>query len=131
MVEKNPLVMGFDFGQTKIGVAIGQRMTATATPLGIISARDGKPDWDQLDGLVSEWQPETLVVGLPLNMDDSMSEMGEAAAKFSRRLHGRYSIETYLMDERLSTFEARLESDNEKIDDVAAKIILESWLRDQ
>ena len=141
MDSRDELVMGFDFGQSKIGVAIGQRLTSSANPLGIVPAKDGKPDWQILDKLINEWQPGLFIVGLPLNMDDSMSEMGRAAQKFSRRLEGRYHIATAMMDERLSTFEARQQTDNvsaagsgkhtQELDDIAAQLILESWLRSQ
>jgi len=126
------LIMGFDFGTTRIGVAVGQRITASASPVAVIRARDGKPDWQALDSLVTEWQPSLFVVGLPLNMDGTMSEMAEAAMKFARRLMGRYQVPHEMMDERLSTFEARqLEDDTSALDATAAKLILESWLGTQ
>lgn len=121
------IIMGFDFGTTKIGVAVGQSVTRTATALTTIRARDGKPDWSVLDQLVREWQPAAFVVGLPLNMDDSASEMSAAAEKFARRLHGRYQVEASMMDERLSTFEAR-GLDTPDVDAEAARLILESYL---
>lgn len=120
--------MGFDFGSKKIGVAVGQSVTGTATPVGIVKAREGKPDWAQLDRLVREWEPVLMVVGLPLNMDDTMSEMGEAASRFGRRLNGRYHLQVEMVDERLSTFEARGMSENEQVDAIAAKLILETFL---
>ncbi len=123
------LAMGFDFGSSKIGISIGQSLTSTATALTIIRAQDGIPDWDSLDKLVSEWQPKVFVVGLPLNMDDTMSDMAKAATRFSRRLNGRYHIRAEMMDERLSTFEAKEFSG--QIDAIAAKLILESWLTQQ
>ena len=121
-------IMAFDFGTTRVGVAIGQRITGTATPLSVIAARDGIPDWAVIDRLVEEWQPEELVVGLPLNMDGTESDMSVAAEKFSRRLHGRYHKPVHLMDERLSTFEARSFNEPEQVDAIAARLILESWL---
>jgi putative holliday junction resolvase len=123
--------MGFDFGQKRIGVAIGQQLTGTASALGIVSARDGKPNWSELDSLIREWQPELFVVGLPLNMDDSMSDIAIAAQRFARRIEARYQIGYAMMDERLSTFDARLQSDKENVDAIAAQLILESWLREQ
>lgn len=125
------LVMGFDFGTRKIGIAVGQTITRTANELAIIRARDGKPDWTELDKLVREWQPGKFVVGLPLNMDATMSEMGEAAQKFARRLEGRYGIKAEMMDERLSTFEARefADTDEDEVDGIAARLILETWLK--
>jgi len=122
------LLMGFDFGTGKIGIAVGQTVTKTASALTIIRARDGKPDWNQLDALVKEWQPTLFVVGLPLNMDDSISEMAEAAERFARRLEGRYQTPYAMMDERLTSFEARESSTEEEIDAIAAQLILESFM---
>ena len=121
-------IMAFDFGTIRVGVAIGQRITGTATPLSVIAARDGIPDWAVIDRLVEEWQPEELVVGLPINMDGTESDMSVAAEKFSRRLHGRYHKPVHLMDERLSTFEARSFNEPGQVDAIAARLILESWL---
>ena len=120
--------MGFDFGTGKIGVAVGQTVTRTASALAVIRARDGKPDWDQLDTLVAEWQPQLFVVGLPLNMDDSISEMAEAAKRFARRLEGRYKTPFSMMDERLTSFEARETATEDEIDAIAARLILESFM---
>jgi putative Holliday junction resolvase len=122
------LLMGFDFGTGKIGVAVGQTVTRTASALAVIQARDGKPDWDQLDTLVAEWQPQLFVVGLPLNMDDSISEMAEAAKRFARRLEGRYQTPFSMMDERLTSFEARETATEDEIDAIAARLILESFM---
>ena len=122
------LLMGFDFGTGKIGIAVGQTVTKTASALAIIRAKDGKPDWNQLDALVKAWQPNLFVVGLPLNMDDSISEMAEAAERFARRLEGRYQIPFAMMDERLTSFEARESSTEDEIDAIAAKLILESFM---
>ena len=120
--------MGFDFGTGKIGVAVGQTVTRTASALAVIRARDGKPDWDQLDILVAEWQPHLFVIGLPLNMDDSISEMAEAAKRFGRRLEGRYQTPFSMMDERLTSFEARETATEDEIDAIAARLILESFM---
>ena len=122
------LVMAFDYGTTKIGVAVGQKITGTATAVTVVRARDGIPDWPVIDQLVNEWKPTLFVIGLPINMDGSESDMSEAATRFSRRLHGRYGIGIELMDERLSTFEAREFGSPEQLDAIAAKLILESWL---
>lgn len=123
------IVMGFDFGKRRIGIAVGQSVTGTASPVGIVNAREGKPEWQKIDKLVEEWQPGVLVVGLPINMDDSGSEMSAAAERFGRRLHGRYHLPVEMMDERLSTFEAREISDEAEVDAIAARLILESWLQ--
>ncbi len=128
------LVMAFDFGSQKIGVAVGQPITASATPIAIIKATNGKPDWNQVQQLIEEWQPGTLVIGLPLNMDGSESEMSRLARKFARRLNGRFNIPFEMMDERLTSFEAKDRGESNSvpakdIDDIAASLILESWFR--
>ena len=124
------LVLGFDFGTSKIGVAVGQRLTSTASPIGKVRASQGKPNWAAMDRIILEWQPYLLVVGLPLNMDDSKGDMAEAAERFARRMQGRYKIPFEMFDERLSTFEA-MQQQYDDIDAAAACLILESWLSDR
>ena len=122
--------MGFDFGIKRIGVAVGQKVTKTASSLAVVKALDGIPKWDYLDKIVLDWQPERFIVGLPINMDGSESEMSKRAQKFSRRISGRYNINSEMFDERLTSFEAREHDEKNLIDAIAAKIILESWLRE-
>jgi putative Holliday junction resolvase len=130
-MASNGFVMGFDFGTKKIGVAVGQAITGTATPLTILKARDGIPNWQQVEKIIREWQPALLVVGLPLNMDGTPSEMSRLSEKFARKLHGRYNIPSRTMDERLSSFEAALMTDQEgPIDSIAAQLILETYFRE-
>lgn len=136
MSTDNQQVMGFDFGTGRIGVAIGQSITATASPLQPLAARDGKPDWQALDTLIADWQPSTLVVGLPLNMDGSISDMARRARKFANRIQDRYQLPCFLIDERLTTAEAkRIHLDagggtnfkQESVDGIAARLLLEDW----
>ena len=124
MVE---LIMGFDFGTSKIGIAVGQKITASASPISVVKAKDGKPNWSQLDKVIGEWQPCLFVVGLPLNMDDSENVMTNAAVRFAKRLNGRYGIPFEMVDERLSTFEAKQDTLKD-IDATSASLILETWL---
>ena len=126
----NSIVMSFDFGMKRIGVAVGQKVTQTASGLGVVQAFDGIPNWDYLDKIVLDWQPERFIVGLPINMDGSNSEMSKKAQKFSRRISSRYNIRSEMFDERLTSFEAREHDGKTHIDAIAAKIILESWLRE-
>lgn len=125
-------LLGFDFGLQKIGIATGQCLTRSATPLTIIKAKEGKPDWSALDPLIKEWQPDQLVVGNPLNMDGTESELSRRAQKFARRLAARYSLPVTTMDERLSTREAREQAaaydHSGQVDAIAAAIIVENWL---
>lgn len=137
-MSNNERVLGFDFGTTRIGVACGQSVTGTAAPLAPLAARDGIPDWARLDALIDEWQPDTLVVGLPLNMDGSISEMARRARKFANRIQDRYQRPCFLIDERLTTAEAKrlhLEAGGgtnfkqESVDGIAARLLLEDWFQ--
>lgn len=132
-------VMGFDFGTQKMGMATGNSLTATAQPLPLFPMRDGIPDWGKLEQLIAEWQPDLCVVGLPLNMDDSESELSARARKFSRRLKHRINKPVWMIDERLTTREARhtlqsyqQQGHSKKIsaDSLAAVMLIESWFRE-
>jgi putative Holliday junction resolvase len=130
-------LLGFDFGKQRIGIAVGQGVTGTATALRTVTSRNGKPDWEAISALVDEWNPEALVVGLPLHADGSDSDMTTAARKFARQLEARYRLPVYTMDERLSSHAARqLQQDDRRgakagIDAVAAMIILQNWLESE
>ena len=126
----NSIIMGFDFGMKRIGIAVGQKVTQTASGLTVVQACDGIPRWEYLDKIVLDWQPEKFIVGLPLNMDGSKSEMSQKAHKFSRRMSSRYNIQSEMFDERLTSFEAREHEEKTHIDAIAARLILESWLRE-
>ncbi len=128
-------VLAVDLGTQRIGIAVGQSVTGTAAPLAALKANDGVPNWDRIAALLKEWQPHLLLVGLPLNMDGSASEMSARAKKFANRLHGRFGLPVKLWDERLSSFEARGEMlargitnfKDGKVDSLSACLILEGW----
>lgn len=145
------VVLGFDFGLKQIGLAVGQTLTGTAQPLVVLKANDGKPQWHEIESLIKEWQPKILVIGLPLNMDGSESDMAVRAKKFANRLHGRFGLPIEYCDERLSSFAAKDELAQAKrdeglerygrqsqslrlgrrdgtVDAIAARLILETWL---
>ena len=120
----------FDFGTKRIGVAVGQTLTGTASPLEIITVRNNRPDWERIGALINQWQPQALVVGNPLNMDGSRHPIGAAVDAFARKLQGRYRLPVLRADERLSTVEARARQRNsDAVDHVAAQVILEGWLQ--
>lgn len=132
--------LGFDFGSKRIGVAVGQSVTGSASPLGTVAVRDGAPDWPAIDRLVQEWRPGSLVVGLPYNMDLSEQDMTQRARQFAAQLQQRYPAPVHTVDERLSSREAearlkewrqqgRRRVSREDIDGAAACVILESWFR--
>ncbi len=133
-------VIGFDYGLKYIGVAVGQQLTNTASPLTVIKARDGIPNWDEIKKLLDQWQPQLIVVGLPLNMDGTEQEMTAAAKRFGNRLNGRFHIPVQWQDERLSTYEALEQlgirdkmhaNKREDVDRISAQLILQSWLNQQ
>jgi putative Holliday junction resolvase len=129
-------VIGFDFGKKYIGVAVGQEITGSASPLGSIKANDGIPNWDSLASYLNEWQPDLIVVGLPLNMDGSEQQLTLDAKKFGQRIAGRFGLKVDFQDERLTTADAKeqlfsrggyknLKKDN--IDAESARLIIESY----
>lgn len=142
MSEARPLrlLLGFDYGSKQIGVAVGQVITGQARELCILKAQNGVPDWQKVEALLREWQPDAIVVGLPLNMDGTPSEMSERAEKFARRLNGRFNLPVHTHDERLTTYEAkgqRLQQGQNSgyrerpVDALAAALLLEGWLAEQ
>ena len=133
MVEPIKTVIGFDFGTHWIGVAVGQTLTRQASPLTAIKYND----WQGIERVLGEWQPQILVVGLPLNMQGGHQEMTARTQRFGRQLEGRFGIKTILVDERLTTreaqqiaFETQRKKSKPEIDSLAAVLITESWLRD-
>ena len=120
-----------------IGVAVGQSITGTASPLAALQARDGIPDWEVVTQVLKEWQPSALVVGLPLNMDGTPQAITANAKKFGRRLAHKFNLKVHYQDERLTTVEAKArlfefggykKLSKEKVDSVSACLIYESWL---
>ncbi len=126
-------VIGFDYGERSIGVAVGQTLTGRATPLPAIRAGD----WRAIESLLETWQPDRLIVGLPLNMRGERQAMTAKAERFSRQLQGRYGVPSELVDERLTTREAYQlalgggeKKSKPEIDSLSAMLITESWLND-
>jgi putative Holliday junction resolvase len=123
-------LLAFDFGERRIGVAVGERASLTASPLAIIAARNGRPDWEAVKRLVTEWSPVALVVGLPVALDGTRHPLAARAKRFARQLHERYRLPVYMNDERLTSFEARSRAPDPRgpVDAIAAQVILEGWL---
>ncbi|MDM8548239.1 Holliday junction resolvase RuvX [Candidatus Venteria ishoeyi] len=118
--------LGFDYGSKRIGVAVGQKITNTATPLQIVTGKNNKPDWDAIEKIIRNWQPAALIIGLPLHADGSDSHTSKAARRFSRQLEGRYHLPVYLIEETLSSH-AAAEYTEGALDAASAQIILETW----
>jgi len=126
-------ILAFDFGTKHIGVAVGQTITRTSSPLIVLNvAREGKEIWNTISSLIDEWKPDQLLVGKPLNMDGTPSEMMKKVDPFFKKLQKISSIPCELVDERLTSFEAKqlmhVDSNDDRIDDLAAKIFLDNWI---
>lgn len=123
--------LSFDFGMKHIGVASVEVTARIVGPKCTLAASHGKPNVDQLDFLVDTWQPTDLVVGLPLNMDDSESKMSKAARKFGRFLEQRFQLPVHFVDERLSSYEAAQREGKHNADHALAAVAIgETWLHE-
>lgn len=128
MTESSTLIC-FDYGRKRIGVAVGQTVTGTATPLETVSVEKGVPDWERIAEILRKWRPHALLVGDPVNLDGSSQPMSLASDRFVRQLSARFDYPVYRIDERLSSYEARARlKDTRNLDPVAAQVILETWL---
>jgi putative Holliday junction resolvase len=129
--------LGFDYGERHIGVAVGRRPTGLAEALTTVAVHRQRPDWAHISRLIAEWRPDALVVGLPLNMDDSENDMTAAARRFGNRLQGRYNLPVHMVDERLTTRAATdiliaagvpYRRRKARLDPLAARTILQAFL---
>lgn len=134
------LVLGFDVGARRIGVAVGQAMTGGASAVAVVEVREGGPDWARIDALLRQWRPHGLVVGDPMALDGGDQPIRAAARAFARELRRRSGLPVAMVDERNSSQEAarrfaaaradgrRRRRDAEVLDGLAAAVIVERWL---
>jgi len=145
MAKRDPLAaklssnvyLGFDFGNKKIGIAVGYAESAIASPLQTLRSPNQVPDWDGIAKLIAEWQPVGLVVGISHQNDGSDNVITPRMRKFCRQLEGRFNLPVHQIDETLTTFAAKqLLFDDLKVsagklwavqDQLAAQLILQSW----
>jgi putative Holliday junction resolvase len=132
-------LLGFDYGRKRIGIAVGQEITATAKGLVTLNTTPEGPDWAAIDKLVKEWQPQLIVVGMPSNMDDRPHKLHDEVKDFGKKLAERYNLPVEWIDEKLSSVEAeqllsaspqskKRKQDKAQIDKLAAQLILQSYL---
>ena len=139
--QSDDTFLGFDFGTKKIGVAVGQLTTATANSLQTLRSPNQTPNWQSIEQLVKEWQPAGFVVGISRQFDGTDNPVTPKMLKFCRQLNGRFNLPVHQQDESLSTFEAKQMLFDEvhvnatKLwevqDQLAAQLILQSWLNQQ
>jgi putative holliday junction resolvase len=129
--------LGFDYGEKYIGVAVGRFPARRAQALDTVAVHNRIPDWAHISRLIEEWKPDALILGLPLNMDDSENPMTLAAKKFGNRLSGRYNLPVHMVDERLTTIAAKnilleagvpVKRHKSRLDKLAAQTILQAFL---
>ena len=123
-------IVAFDFGEKKIGVAVGQTSTYTSSPLQVIFNNHDKVNWNEISILLEEWKPELILVGKPFNMDGTDSEIMKKVDIFYKKLKSLYNAKFEYVDERLTTFEAKdilKENNVETVDANAAKILIDNW----
>jgi putative Holliday junction resolvase len=120
-------LLAFDFGVRRVGVASGNALTRSATPLGTIAAA-GDARFAAIAALVAQWQPDALVVGVPFHPDGAEHENTRRARRFARQLHGRFGLPVHEVDERYTTTEAAAAGAADR-DAAAAAILLEQYLR--
>jgi putative Holliday junction resolvase len=135
------IYLGFDFGLRRIGVAAGQAITASSTSVASLGYADGEPDWNVIAQIVKEWQPDALVVGIPVHLDGAKQPLTAAAQNFAQALASRFGLPVHTTDERLSSVEAKriLKTDRAAgarrktrrgdVDKIAACVILQAWLQ--
>lgn len=133
-------LLGFDYGARRIGVAVGQTLTGTASALATVACENSRPDWEAIGALIAEWRPQRLIVGLPRHLDGREHELKPVVERFARQLEGRYGLPVTLVDERLTSAEAsarlietrqkgrRRKIRKDEIDRLSAAILLETWM---
>ncbi|CAD83321.1 putative endonuclease involved in recombination [Candidatus Blochmanniella floridana] len=138
MIKKIAIIMAFDFGTKKIGIAIGQKITGTTQSLEILPSKFGIPNWKKIEHIFNVWKPNKLIVGLPLKMNGNTQHITLLSKRFAVQLTHRFKITVEMHDERFTTIEARsiyfqhfryyYRKKTTPIDSIAAEIILKSWL---
>jgi putative Holliday junction resolvase len=137
--RSHQIVLGFDVGSRRIGVAVGQTVTGSASPVATFQSAGGLPDWSAIGDLIGRWQPDLLIVGMPLHADGTESDSSRMAGAFAQALRERFALQVVLQDERFSSAEARSQLKEQRqagrrrtrktdIDKTAAAIIVQSWL---
>ena len=130
------VVIGFDYGERKIGVAVGNRITGLARGIATLAVANNQPDWEEIQKLIDTWAPDQLIVGLPKSAEEPSSKFLHTIRRFGRRLESVFKLPVQFVNEELSTQEAmhQLATHSTAMrrlklrDQVAAKIIVETWL---
>ena len=135
------VVIAFDFGLKRTGVAVGNTVIGSATPECTLTSKDESPDWDGISKLIEDWQPSQIVVGMPMELDGSENPLKKRIERFCNQIQGRYNITVDQENEQFTSLEAaqRLKQlrqsgrkqkvSKDEVDKIAASIILENWMQ--
>lgn len=135
------VVIAFDFGLKRTGVAVGNTLTGSATPECTLHSKNQQPDWVSITKLFKEWQPTQIVVGIPTELDGSENPLTKTIQRFCNQIQGRYNINVDQENEQFTSIEAakRLKQlrqsgrkkkvTKDEVDKIAAAIILENWMQ--
>ena len=138
--EQITTVLGFDYGNKRIGLAVGQTITDSASPCKTINQIDGNPDWNAIDAEIQQWKPQALIVGMPYHIDGSENKMTATIKHFCYELEKRFKLPVLKVNEALSSRQAeeilkeniKINKQNKhEIDRMAAAIIVQRWLDQQ
>ncbi|MDH5610932.1 MAG: Holliday junction resolvase RuvX [Gammaproteobacteria bacterium] len=133
-------VIGFDYGLKRIGIATGQTITNSATPITTLNQINGSPDWPALEQLINQWKPQALIVGMPYYLDGKENDMTKSVEAFCLELEQRFTLPVFKINEALSSYEAETmlkkntkigKHNKHEIDKMAAAIIVQNWLNQQ
>ena len=133
-MKEYQIALGLDYGKLKMGAAIGQQRGGVPRPLPVIKMKDGIPDWENVDRIVDEWNPEFIVFGLPINLDGTSNKMVRKIRNLGQIFSTRYPAQIHYVDERLSSkmaLEKMKDSMKFSVDSIAAGLILETWFEIQ
>ncbi len=137
------VILGFDFGLKRIGVAVGQSITGSASALETLTPINGDPDWDKIEALIKQWKPTCIVVGDPLTMEGFPTDITNSARNFGKKIQNKFNQTVHMQDERMSSIEAseiikqqRQSGERKKrqkkgdLDELAAALIVQRWLQE-
>ncbi len=129
-LNSDSVILAFDYGLSRIGVAIGNTVVKECRPLTIIHWKKNQDKWKQISSIIEDWAPVMVVVGIPRHQDGNPNSMTKVCENFANQVEGHFKIFVAKVDERFSSVEAETYSDDEYIDDHAACVILEQWFRE-
>ncbi len=131
LLKKEGIVIAFDYGLARIGVAVGNSVSSSARPLKIIHWKTTEEKWSGVSQVIEEWKPAVVIVGVPRHKDGNPNDFTQQCLKFANQIRGRFGIYVIEVDERFSSTEAHSQSGNQEyIDDIAAQVILEQWFKE-